>query len=183
MWLGQAGVGTALLAVSLSVGAVPALAAARPPGATVSPADWTSSRGYGGYGGSGRGSYGQQDGSSTTTVSSPTATAAQSSGVVLIDTQLAYAGAAGAGTGIVLTSHGEVVTNYHVVEGATSIRVTVASTGTTYPATVVGHSSTTDVALLQLEGASGLTTATLNDDTLGSGDAVTAVGNAGAPTP
>ena len=40
---------------------------------------------------------------------------------------------------MVLTSYGEVLTNYHVVEGATKIAVTVATTGKTYSATVVGH--------------------------------------------
>lgn len=177
----RVGVGTAVLAVSLSVGAVPALAATRP----VALADWSSSSSYGGWSGAGprqgysQGGYAQQDdSSSSTTVDSTTATSAQSNGVVLIDTELTYEGATGAGTGIVLTSDGEVMTNYHVVEGATSVKVTVASTGKTYTAKVVGHSAKTDIALLQLENASGLTTATLDDDTLASGDTVTAVGNA-----
>jgi S1-C subfamily serine protease len=175
-------VGTALLTMSLSVGAVPTLAAVGPAPAAVSLADWTSSPGYGGwYGGQPNQGvyYNQQDEPSTgTTIDSTTASSAQSSGVVFINSDLAYQGAEGAGTGIVLTSDGEVVTNYHVVEGATSIKVTVASTGTTYTATVVGHSATTDVALLQLKDASALTTASIDDDTLGSGDTVTAVGNA-----
>ncbi len=178
------GVGTAVLAVSLSVGAMPALAATRPGPAAVSLVDWSSSRGYGGWSGSDLNQgYGQRyrqqdDPTSGTRVDSTTASAAQSSGVALINTELAYQGASGAGTGIVLTADGEVVTNYHVVEGATSIKVTVAGTGKTYTATVVGHSATTDVALLRLVGASGLETATLDDDTLGRGDTVTAVGNA-----
>jgi S1-C subfamily serine protease len=99
--------------------------------------------------------------------------------VVLVDTELSYEGAAGAGTGIVLTSDGEVLTNYHVVEGATAIRVTVASTGRAYTASVVGHSATSDVALLRLEDASGLTAARVDDDTVALGDPVAAVGNAG----
>ena len=100
-------------------------------------------------------------------------------GVVLIDTELRYAGARGAGTGIVLTSSGQIMTNYHVVEGTTSIAVTVASTGATYPATVVGHDQTHDVALLQLEDASGLDPIALDRDPVAVGDQVTAVGNAG----
>ena len=99
--------------------------------------------------------------------------------MVLINTVLGYQSAAAAGTGIVLTSGGEVLTNYHVVEGATSIKVTIASTGKTYTAFVVGHAQTGDIALLQLEGASHLTTATIDDDTVATGDEVTAVGNAG----
>ncbi len=107
------------------------------------------------------------------------ATVAQSAGVVLIDTELGYQNASAAGTGIVLTAKGEVLTNYHVVAGATSVSVVVASTGRTYSASVVGDSQTGDVALLQLKGASGLTTATIDDDTVARGDAVHAVGNAG----
>ncbi|WP_232549110.1 S1C family serine protease [Propioniciclava soli] len=84
----------------------------------------------------------------------------------------------GAGTGMVLTSDGQVLTNYHVVQGTTDVEVTIASTGDTYAATVLGHDATADVALLQLEGASGLATVTLDDDTLAVGDALTAVGNA-----
>jgi len=98
---------------------------------------------------------------------------------VLIDTELGYENAAGAGTGIVLTAGGEVLTNYHVVEGATRISVTLATTGRTYDASVVGHSETSDVALLQLRGATGLPTATPDDDQVAAGDPVTAVGNAG----
>ena len=50
------------------------------------------------------------------------------------------------------------LTNYHVVQGAGSISVTVAQTGQTYQATVVGIDPAEDVALIQLTGASGLTT-------------------------
>ncbi|SDS17348.1 serine protease, S1-C subfamily, contains C-terminal PDZ domain [Friedmanniella luteola] len=142
-------------------------------------ADWGRSGGYGGWGQHADPGATGTVGAGTTTVDSDPATAAESAGVVLVDTVLGYEDAAGAGTGIVLTSTGEILTNYHVVEGATAIRVTVASTGDTYTAEVVGHSAGADVALLQLDGASGLTTAAVDDDTLAAGDAVTAVGNAG----
>ena len=99
--------------------------------------------------------------------------------MVLIDTVLSYQNARAAGTGMVLTEDGQILTNYHVVEGATSIKVTVATTGKTYTASVVGTDKTRDVALLQLEDASGLTTAKIDDDQTAVGDAVTAVGNAG----
>ena len=49
-----------------------------------------------------------------------------------------YGQAEAAGTGVVLTSNGEILTNNHVVDGATKITVTVVSTGQSYPATVVG---------------------------------------------
>ena len=136
----------------------------------------------GGYGGAGStydayGGYAGYGGYATP-VSQP-ATAEQSAGVVLIDTVLPYQNAEAAGTGMVLTAAGQVLTNYHVVEGAGTITVTVATTGRSYPATVVGSDPSNDVALLQLTGASGLTTVTADDDVAKVGDAVTAVGNAG----
>lgn len=116
----------------------------------------------------------------TATLDTSTATAAQQTGVVLVSTVLGYQSAEAAGTGVVLTSDGLVVTNNHVVEGATEITVTLGTTGETYPATVVGTDATADVAVLQLQDASGLATAVLDDDARGVavGDAITAVGNA-----
>jgi S1-C subfamily serine protease len=101
-------------------------------------------------------------------------------GVVDIQTVLGYRGGAAAGTGIVVSSSGEVVTNNHVIRGATRVLVTVPSTGKSYSATVVGYSLSGDVALLRLSKASGLTTATIGDSSkVKVGDHVTAVGNAG----
>jgi len=112
--------------------------------------------------------------------STTSATAAQQVGVVDINTVLTYQGAEAAGTGMVLTSSGEVLTNNHVVEGATSIKVTIVSTGATYTAKVVGTDPTDDVAVIQLQNASGLQTAKIGDSSdVKAGDAVTAVGNAG----
>ena len=89
-------------------------------------------------------------------------------------------GATSAGTGIVLTSNGEVLTNNHVINGATSIKVTDVGNGKTYTATVVGYDASHDVAVIQLQNASGLTTASLgNSSTVQTGDSVTALGNAG----
>jgi len=89
-------------------------------------------------------------------------------------------GATSAGTGIVLTSNGEVLTNNHVINGATSIKVTDVGNGKTYTATVMGYDASHDVAVIQLQNASGLTTASLgNSSTVQSGDSVTALGNAG----
>ena len=84
-------------------------------------------------------------------------------GVVDIDTVLGYEGGRAAGTGMLLTSDGQVLTNHHVVSGATEITVTVVTTGRSYKANVVGTDSSRDVALLQLEDASGLPTVTLGD--------------------
>ncbi len=122
---------------------------------------------------------GTGDGTATGTGTTREATDAESVGVVDITTVINYGSAEAAGTGIVLTSNGEILTNNHVVNGATKITVTVVSTGTSYSATVVGTDATDDVAVLQLSGASGLNTATLDNDTVAVGDAVTAVGNAG----
>jgi S1-C subfamily serine protease len=119
------------------------------------------------------------DGYPATTVVSRPASAAQSKGVVLIDTVLPYENARAAGTGMVLTASGQVLTSYHVVEGASKIKVTVAGTGETYQATVVGSDQTADVALLQLQSASGLDTIKIDNDKTSVGDKVTAVGNAG----
>jgi S1-C subfamily serine protease len=101
-------------------------------------------------------------------------------GVVVIDTNLAYQNASAAGTGIVLTSSGEILTNNHVIAGATTIRVVVPKTTHTYTARVVGYSTTADVAVLQLQKASNLKTVkTGNASNLKLGARVTAVGNAG----
>jgi S1-C subfamily serine protease len=101
-------------------------------------------------------------------------------GVVDVTTNLAYQNASAAGTGMVLTASGEVLTNNHVTRGATTIRVIDPSSGHSYAASVVGYSITSDVAVLQLKGASHLRTVSLgNSSTVRIGQRVTAVGNAG----
>ncbi len=100
--------------------------------------------------------------------------------LVDINTKLSYQDAAAAGTGVVLTSTGEVLTNNHVVNGATSISVVDIGNGKTYTATVVGTDATDDIAVIQLQNASGLTTATIgNSSSLTTGQGVLAIGNAG----
>jgi S1-C subfamily serine protease len=100
--------------------------------------------------------------------------------LVDIVTTLGYQGGKAAGTGIVLTSDGEVLTNNHVIRGATSIKVTDVGNGRTYTAKVVGYDASKDVAVIKLQNASGLTTANLGDSSsVQTGDAVTALGNAG----
>jgi S1-C subfamily serine protease len=132
-----------------------------------------------GHGSSGLGNGGDGSGSGTQTGTTREATEAESVGVVDITTVIGYGQAEAAGTGVVLTSNGEILTNNHVVDGATKITVTVVSTGRSYAANVVGTDATDDVAVLQLSNASGLSTAKLSSDTVSVGDAVTAVGNAG----
>ena len=106
------------------------------------------------------------------------ATDAQQTGVVDIDVILGGTQRA-AGTGMVLTANGEVLTNRHVVSGETAIQVTVPATGETYAAHVVGVAPNTDVAVVQLEGASGLDTVKTSSESVLVGDAVVGVGNAG----
>jgi S1-C subfamily serine protease len=100
--------------------------------------------------------------------------------VVDITTQLGFQNGEAAGTGMVLTASGEVLTNNHVVAGATSISATDVGNGRTYTAVVVGTDKADDVAVIRLLGASGLKSVSIvSSSTLGVGAAVTAIGNAG----
>jgi S1-C subfamily serine protease len=84
----------------------------------------------------------------------------------------------GAGTGMVLTSSGEVLTNNHVIQGATKIDITMPDHSGTYTATVLGADYAADVALLQIQGISGLSTVTLGDSSgVTTGQEVVAIGN------
>jgi S1-C subfamily serine protease len=151
--------------VGLSVTAVAALAI----GATVGTVAYTHTGG----------------GSNATATSTTVLTTSQIASRVdpsLVDviSTLGYEKATAEGTGIVLTSNGEILTNNHVVEGATSIKVRDVGNGKTYTAKVVGYDETDDVAVIQLEDASGLTTANLgNSSTVSVGDKVVGLGNAG----
>jgi S1-C subfamily serine protease len=92
-----------------------------------------------------------------------------------------------AGTGIILSADGLVLTNAHVVADATSITVTLPGESTPREAQLVGSDSTADIAVLKVSGVSGLTPAPLGDSsTVKVGDSVVAIGNAlaleGGPT-
>ncbi|MDQ0581900.1 S1C family serine protease [Streptomyces rishiriensis] len=81
------------------------------------------------------------------------------------------------GSGVIITSGGEIITNNHVISGADSIKVTT-SDGKSYTAKVVGTDSKKDLALIKLENASGLKAATLgNSDGVKVGDTVVAIGS------
>ena len=82
--------------------------------------------------------------------------AAVDPGLVDVVCTLGYQNAISEGTGLVLTSSGEVLTNNHVVNGATSVKVIDVDNGGSYLATVVGYDQTSDIAVLQARGASGL---------------------------
>ena len=101
-------------------------------------------------------------------------------GLVDINTTLGYQQEQAAGTGIVLSSNGVILTNNHVIDGATSISVTDVGNNKTYTASVVGYDRTKDIAVLQLHNASGLQTATLGNSSNASvGQDVVGIGNAG----
>jgi S1-C subfamily serine protease len=98
-------------------------------------------------------------------------------GVVLVDAHLGH-GIRTEGTGIVLTRGGEVLTNHHVIEGATSVRVKIPETGKTYDAEILGYDVHADAALLKLDGAHGLRTAPVLPGGPRVGQKVLAVGGA-----
>jgi S1-C subfamily serine protease len=101
--------------------------------------------------------------------------------IVDVTSSLSYAAETAEGTGFVIDARdGLVITNNHVIDGATEVTATLVTTGRTYPAKVVGDDTTDDVALLQLQGASGLTAAPIgsaSEATLGA--PVLGIGNSG----
>lgn len=101
-------------------------------------------------------------------------------GLVDITTRFTGQSGGGAGTGMVLSPNGTVLTNNHVINGAGTISVRDVGNGRTYQADVVGYDRSDDVAVLQLRDASGLPTVSIGDSSgAGVGDRVYALGNAG----
>jgi S1-C subfamily serine protease len=98
--------------------------------------------------------------------------------IVDIDTVLEQ-NLAAAGTGMVLTPDGEVLTNNHVIQGASTITATDIGNGRTYTASVVGYDERRDVAVLRLDGAADLPSISLGDsDAVSTGMRVVTIGNA-----
>lgn len=97
-------------------------------------------------------------------------------GILIINSMLN--GGLGAGTGMIISSDGYAVTNYHVVEGSTSVQVTVSDTGEKYNATVLGYDATVDIAVLQLQGAENLDYIEFDTATPKKGESVYVFGNA-----
>jgi S1-C subfamily serine protease len=99
-------------------------------------------------------------------------------GLVIINTTLQYNSEQAAATGMVINSDGLVLTNNHVIEDSTSITATTAN-GKHYTAKVLGYDVTGDIALIKLQGASGLHTVPLGTSSaVKTGDSVVAMGNA-----
>lgn len=89
-------------------------------------------------------------------------------------------GAAAAGSGIVLTGDGQVLTSHHVVKGAKAVQVSRVADGAVYNAQVLGYDARADIALLSLTGAAGLAAARIGSSSdLRVRDEVVAIGNAG----
>jgi S1-C subfamily serine protease len=101
-------------------------------------------------------------------------------GVVIINTALQYSSERAAGTGMVINADkGLVLTNNHVIENSTKITATLPGTGQRFGARVLGYDMTGDIALIQLQNASGLHQVPVGDSAkVKVGDAVTALGNA-----
>ena len=100
--------------------------------------------------------------------------------IVDITSRLGFQNATAAGTGMVLTANGDILTNNHVIVDATSITVTAVTTGARYRATVVGTDPTQDVAVIHVTPTSPLTPIDVGDSSkVGVGDPVVALGNAG----
>jgi S1-C subfamily serine protease len=105
--------------------------------------------------------------------------AANDPSIVDVTSTLASQGSEAAGSGMVLTASGEILTNNHVIENATSIVVKISSGSQTFPAKVVGTDVVHDVAVLQAQGPSGLPVLPLgNSAQVSVGDSVIAIGNA-----
>jgi S1-C subfamily serine protease len=131
--------------------------------------------------GTGNGGRNPSSGSSTSAdkPNVPAISAEVDPAVVDITSTLALRGGEAAGTGMVVTPSGEVLTNNHVIDQATSITAQIDGRGPKYDAEVVGTDPSSDVALIQLEGASGLKTVSFGDSSSVSvGEAVVAIGNA-----
>ncbi len=104
---------------------------------------------------------------------------AVSPGMVEITSRLNYEGSKAYATGMVLTSSGLVLTNNHVIDGTNGLTATFFDTGKTYNAKWLGYDKTQDVAVIQLEGASGVPTVPFgNSAVVRPGNQVVAMGNA-----
>ncbi len=173
----QSGARVAAIAVLVAVVAILSVAISRDLGRWH--AATSQSNPAGGFGSGGSLSYaGEVDSSAPSGLRSIVSTVDRA--VVDIDITLAYQSGEAAGTGIVLTDSGLVLTNNHVIDGATAISAFDVNDKRTYSATVVGYDRSHDVALIQLDGAAGLATAQIGDSSrVKGGQTVVAIGNAG----
>jgi S1-C subfamily serine protease len=129
------------------------------------------------FGGSGAGSTGGSSSSGNANIDANSI--AQKIDPALVDITSYMSDGMAAGTGMVITSGGEVLTNNHVIEGATRVTAQIDGTGKTYTVRIVGTDPHNDIALLQLQGASNLETVSIGDPSkVNVGDPIVAIGNA-----
>lgn len=103
-------------------------------------------------------------------------------GLVDISTNLSYQGALGVGAGIIIDPAGDVLTNNHVIEGATEITAVSLANSRSYAVDVIGFDRASDIALIRLRGAEGLPAAALGtSSSLAVGDPIAAIGNSDGP--
>ena len=157
-----------------------------------SPASSAGSSGSGNLGqpgsgifpGGGFGGNGSSSGSSSANISQSTLArlkAAITPGLVIITSNLKYdgTGVGAEATGMILSHNGLVLTNNHVINQTTGLEATVVATGKHYEATWLGYDKGADVAVIKLDGASGLDTVPIgNSATVKVGDQVVGMGNA-----
>jgi S1-C subfamily serine protease len=97
----------------------------------------------------------------------------------IVDINTVVGSGQAAGTGEIITSNGEILTNNHVVDRSSSIQVTIAGRSQTYTAHVIGVDPSADIALIQVDGVSGLPTISFaSSSSVKVGDAIVALGNA-----
>ncbi|MCQ9709530.1 S1C family serine protease [Streptomyces sp. BSP1] len=129
--------------------------------------------------GGGAGGSGSQVNGTTVAASSKGTVAgvAEAVGPSIVEIKAAGSSGQSTGSGVIISEDGEVVTNNHVVSGASQVQV-ATSDGKTYSAEVVGTDSSKDLALIKVQGASGLKAASLGDsDRVAVGDDVVAIGS------
>ncbi|HEY1777687.1 MAG TPA: trypsin-like peptidase domain-containing protein [Solirubrobacteraceae bacterium] len=128
----------------------------------------------------GGGSSGSGSSGSNPAASAAAASVARKIDPGLVDVNTETQGGPAAGTGMVVTSDGEVLTNNHVIKGAESVTATDLGNGRTYTARVIGYDRNHDVAVIQLEGASGLATVPFGESSsVRTGSNILTFGNAG----
>lgn len=135
---------------------------------------------FGGFGSAtGTGSSSTSSSGSSSTASAAAAKVASKVDPAIVDVTSTLADGEALGTGMVITSDGEILTNYHVISGATSVHVQLVTTGKSYSATVVGYDASRDIALLKVADVSGLTTITTSGaSAVGTGQSIVVIGNA-----
>jgi S1-C subfamily serine protease len=97
----------------------------------------------------------------------------------IVDINTTVGSGQAAGTGMIITSDGEILTNNHVIDHSTSIQVTIAGRAQTYSAHMIGADPKADIAVIKIDGVSGLPTVTFaSSSSVGVGDYIVAIGNA-----